>query len=365
MARVLPIGLDIGTTTVRMLQLAGSEDDVRLVDAAKYVVPQEAKRDPSGLREAVVEGIRGILRGRRFRRREAVMALKADELAVRSMRMAKMPEEELPTAVNWEVQNKFPFDTATAVVQYLRAGEVRHGDQVLDEIIVFVAPRAAVESKIELACDMGLDVVSLDAEPCAVFRGFERFLHRREDESVVTALVDIGSRTTVVIARGRDIIFVKTIPIGGAVFNRSVADCLELAPSEAEALRRRLARRSEEADPADPVCRAVTDCIRPPLEDLANEIGLCLRYYAVTFRGPRPESITFSGGEAHDPTIPRMLGERLGMEVTIGDPFRRIRTNHLGAIPDRRQCASEWATSLGLSLKGFALAGVAEAASAA
>ena len=360
MARVLPIGLDIGGATVRMLQLAGSEGDLRVIDAAKFPIPQEVRADPALRREVVVEGIRQALKDHRFRRREAVVVLSAEQLAIRSIRMPKMPEEELGTAVNWEAQNKFPFDTATAVIQHVRAGEVHQGDQVLEEVILFAAPRAEVDRQIQLAREGGLEVVSLDAECCGMFRGFERFLRRREDENVVSAFADICAQTTVVISRGRDIVFVKSIPIGGAVFNRAVAECLELAPSEAEALRRRTAKRNREvaeaSDQMDQVQRAVGDAIRPHREDLANEIGLCLRYYAVTFRGDRPEAMVFTGGEAHDPALPAALGERLNIRAEIGDPFRGVRTDQLGPVLDRRGCRSEWATVFGLSLKGSFLA---------
>lgn len=354
------MGLDVGTTAVRMLQLGGSERDLRVVDAAKFVIPLDVKDDETRCRKFVIEGIRRLVKERRFRGREVVMALSAEELAVRNIRMPRMPEEELVTAVNWEAQNKFPFDTATAVIQYLRAGEVRHGDQLLDEIILFAAPRAEVDEKIQLACEAGLHLVSLGAEPCAVFRGFERFLRRREDEDTVRVFSDIGAQTTMIVARGRDIVFVKTIPIGGGVFNRAVADCLELAPAEAEALRRRIGRRRERSDDGgtdgDRAARAVADAIRPHLEDLADEVGLCLRYYSVTFRGSRPRSILFTGGEAHDPIIPATLGDRIGMEIEIGDPFRGVRTDHLEPNLDRRAVRAEWATAFGLSLKGFHLA---------
>ena len=347
---------------MRLLQLAGAERDLRVVDAAKFIIPQEVKGDPKRRRELVVEGIRRMLREHRFRSREAIMALSAGELAVRNVRLPKMPEEELATAVNWEAQNKFPFDTATAVIQYLRAGEIRQGDQLLDEIILFASPRAEVDAQIQLACEAGLDLVSLDAEPCAVFRGFERFLRRREDETAVSVFVDIGADTAVVISRGRDVVFVKTIPLGGAVFNRGVAECLELSLTEAEALRRRLdhcARKEQEqaeGEDADRVSRAVEDAIRPHLEDLANEIALCLRYYAVTFRGARPEKITFTGGESQNAAIPATLGERLGVEAVAGDPLRGVKIDHLGPVLDRRGRLSEWTTAFGLSMKGLHLA---------
>jgi len=357
--RPLPIGLDIGTTTVRMLQLGGSERDLRAVAAAKFVLPLEVKGDPKRRREFIVEEVRRAMKEGRFRGREAVMALPSGALAIRNIRMPKMLNEELTTAVNWEAQNKFPFDTATAVIQYMRAGEVRQGDQLLDEIILFAVPRAEVDGQIQMATEAGIDLVSLDARAAAVFRGFERYLGRREDEGVVNVYADIGAQTTVVISRGRDVVFVKTIPIGGTVFNRAVAECLELAPAEAEALRRRLGRRpageQAEAEDSARVTRAVCDAMRPHMEDLADEIGLCLRYYGVTFRGPRIESLTFVGGEAHDPSVPAALAQRLGMDPRIGDPFRGVRADHLGRALDRRGIRAEWATAFGLSLKGFHL----------
>ena len=354
----LPIGVDIGTTAVRMLQLAGGERDLRVVEAGKFVISRQDGTEADRRREAVVAGIRRLLKERRFRGRQTVMALAPEQAAVRNIRMPLMDPAEFDGAVHWEAQNKFPFDTATAVIQYQRAGRVRQGDEVLEEVIVFAAPRVEVESRIHLASEAGLTLVSLDAEPCTLFRGFERFLRRREDEEVVSVMVDIGARTRVVISRGREVVFVKTIPIGGTVFNRAVAECLELEPAEAEALRRRIGARAADADGSDEpdrAVRAVADAIRPHLEDLADEIGLCLRYYGVTFRAPWPEKIQLTGGEAHNPTIPSALGESLEVTVEVADPFRRARTDHLGPVLDRRAVQAEWATAFGLSLKGLHL----------
>ncbi len=369
MARVFPIGLDVGTTTVRLLQLGGPERDLRVFQAGRVPIPPEVRSDPQGRRQAIVEGVTNLMRERRFRSREVIIGLSDRELVIRNIRMPKMPEEELPTAVNWEAQNKFPFDTATAVIQSLRAGEVRQGDKVLDELILFAVPRAEVDHQIQLAGDLGLDLVSLDPQACAMFRTYERFLRRREDEDVVSAFADLGSRTIVVVSRGRQVVFIKTIPLGGDVFNRSVAECLDVSVTEAEALRRRIARRARDdaaqQENPDRVRRAVADAIRPQVEELANEIGLCLRYYGVTFRGARPQAITFTGGEAHDPDLPRALGERLGIDVQVGDPFRGVGTAHLGPVLDRRGCLSEWTTVFGLSLKGARLAEQAAAGYAA
>jgi len=360
----LPIGVDIGSTAVRLLQLSGSPRDLRVVDVAKFAIPREAKASDRAERAFIVEQVRRLVKERRFRGREIVMALAPAQVAVRNIRMPNLEDDEddeKAQAIAWEAQNKFPFDTETAVIQYLEAGRVRQGDEVLDEVIVFASPRVEVDSRIDLASEARLELVSLDTVPCAVFRGFERFLQRREDEETVSVFADVGAETKVVISRGRDVVFVKTIPIGGALFNRAVSECLDLEPAEAEALRRRMASRAVagEADPHDRAVRAVADAIRPHLEDLADEISLCLRYYGVTFRGVRPERITLTGGEAHHPHVTATLGDRLGMETVVADPFRNVRTDHLDPVLDRRGIRAEWATAFGLSLKGLHLARVA------
>ena len=96
----LPIGLDIGTTAVRLLQLGGSNRDLRVVEAAKVVLPSEAKADSNRRRECLVTSIRRLIREHRFHGREAVMALGAGELAIRNVRMPKLSDMELTTAVN-------------------------------------------------------------------------------------------------------------------------------------------------------------------------------------------------------------------------------------------------------------------------
>jgi type IV pilus assembly protein PilM len=353
--RPLPIGLDIGTTTIRMLQLGGVPRDLRVQEAARVAIPQEVKAEPKRRRQFIIESLRGLMRKGKFRGREAVMALAPAELAARNIRLPKMTQDELAAAVTWEAQNKFPFDTATAVIQFLRAGEVHQGDRVLDEIILLAAPRAEVESTIQMAAEAGLDLVSLDAEPCAIFRGFERFLQRREDVDLVTVMASLGAQTTVIISRGRDIEFLKTIPIGGVALNRAVAECLDVPPAEAEGLRRRLGVRLARDTADDPVARTVADAIRPHLEDLANEIGLCLRYHNVTFRAPRPAGILFCGGESHNQNLVQSLGDRLGLTARVGEPLKGVKTDHLGPVLDRRHGLADWATAFGLSLKGFSL----------
>jgi hypothetical protein len=55
----------------------------------------------------------------------------------------------------------------------------------------------------------------------------------------------------------------------------------------------------------------VFDATRSTMEELGREIGLCLRYYSVTFRGQRPNKLRLLGGEAADPMLLGVLNAAL------------------------------------------------------
>lgn len=355
MKKVLPIGIDIGTCSVKMVQLYATSDTFGVVACARVELPQEQGLTPEARRQVLAERVQAKLAERKFRGVDCISALADASVHIRNIRVPYVREKELEAAVRAEAKSKFPFDIEQAVLNYTVAGEVRHGEDVRLEVILFAAPQEAVEGEVQMLQAAGLTPVSLDVQHCAMFRTFERYLRRKEDENEVNVFIDLGGTTKVIITRGRDILFIKNIDKGALTFNQAVATRLNLSLEEARALRRRIVQESDGAEGGEgdrQVRQALSDAVRPEVEQLAEEITKCLRYHSVTFRGARPQQLTFIGGETHEGSIPAMLGERLGIPAVIGQPFRGIGTASLGPDLDRRGMLSEWTVAFGLSLKG-------------
>ena len=101
---------------------------------------------------------------------------------------------------------------------------------------MLAAKDADVNDFLEQLHRCGVIVESLDFEPCALYRGIERFIRRREDEQEVHVLVDIGARRSqVVIGKGREISFFKPIDIGGQNLTDAVVRKLGITIDEARA----------------------------------------------------------------------------------------------------------------------------------
>jgi type IV pilus assembly protein PilM len=353
-AQIHPIGIDIGQDSIRMLQLEVVGESLSVIAAARETFSEEVRRQPQLRLAAATEMIRRMVRTGGFSGRRVVAALPRELVQLQNLRLPVMPLHELAGAMNFEARNLFGFDVDAAQVHFLPVGEVRQGMDIRQEVIVLAARNQDVDNFLEQMHRCGVLVEGLDVEPCALFRTIQRFIRRREDESEVHVLADVGARRSqVVIGRGHDITFIKQLDLGGHHLHEAVSKKLGITIEEASALRRRLMEAPEPADRnarRDPVRQAVFDATRSTMEELGREISLCLRYYTVTFRGQRPTKLRLVGGEACDTQLQSLLNSALTLPVEVGKPLYSVNTSKMKPT-DRKGTMCEWTLAFGLALR--------------
>jgi type IV pilus assembly protein PilM len=352
--QILPIGLDIGHDSVKLLQFEVKERSLWVHCSARRTLDAGGSaasvRDGELVRPQAVQAIRQLLSDNDFHGRSVVTALPRQILHVKNLRLPMMPAAEMVAVVQFEARNIFTFDQNEGHIEFIPAGEVRHGNEVRQEVIVLGAKLVDIDRFLEQLHPSGAVVDSLDVEPCGLYRCIERFVRRRDDEQEIHVLVDLGMfRTQVLIGKGRDLSFYKTIEIGGGRFNDSVSRKLGITIEEARAVRRRMAAGKIEAT-RDPVRQAVFDATRSTMEELTKEISLCLRYYSVTFRGQRPARVRLMGGEALDPQLVSILNSVLNIPVEPARPLYSVNCDTMKGF-DRTGPSAEWALAMGLGLK--------------
>jgi type IV pilus assembly protein PilM len=351
-SQIHPIGLDIGRDAIKMLQLEVVGESLAAVAGAIQGFPSEARLQPQSRLALLPEMIRQMLRQNPFQGRTVAAALPREFIHCKNIRLPLMPAEELDPAVKYEARSIFPFDTEDAQVHCMPAGEVRQGNDVLQEVIVLAARNQDINGFVEQLHACGVVIGSLDVEACALFRSVERFTRRREDEAEVHVLVDVGlGSTQVVIGKGREISFLKTIDIGGIQFQEAISRKLSISIDEAQALRRRLAENGDAAgEKKDPVRQHIFDATRSVMEQLGRELSLCLRYQSVTFRGQRPTRLRLMGGEGADTHLQEVLTSILTIPIEAPRPLYSIDSSKLKSL-QRQTAMGEWALVLGLALR--------------
>ena len=367
----LPIGLDIGHNSIKMIQLEANAERIRVLGAESVHIDSSANAEDKQRRDFIVTALKQMLADGTFQGRNVVSSLPNGKLRIASVRMAEAEDDDIRRVLRKEVRQRFGTSGENDAVDYLIAGTVRLGDDVKNELILFTAEDQVIKDHIEMLEEAELRPTAVDTIPCALFRSFARSMRRHEDRERTTIFVDVGSRfTTLVFGRRDEIGFVKQIPIGGERFNQELASKLGITAGEAQTLRETLqeermieTRRGGGGDaPSRQAKRGrldastrqmMIDAIGAVAEELAREISLCLRYYTVTFRGKRIERAVFAGGEAYEEILLNVLRRQLTVKIEVSEPLRGFDVTNFHVDNDGRGLFCEWAVAVGLGLRGL------------
>jgi type IV pilus assembly protein PilM len=410
--RANPIGVDFGSDSIKLAQVAFSGNEWRLIAAATADVPSHVRHDAAARMSFFIQSTRELLVQGGFSGRQAVLALPAASMFIQHLRLPKMDEDALKKAIPWEARGKLPIDPMHALIRHHVAGEIYQEQEARHEVIVMAAGRELVNQFLATATKARLDVVGMHVEPRAIVDCFARIYRRKTDGEVINCFVDIGcSGTRAIIASGAHILFARSIPIGGDHFARAVATAMNTRQEDAKLLRLRLcnlqpspgemqqkqevrapepegadngfavldaalsAARKRDTEPhaaagtatavvepaqATPApageltqARIVEEACREPLDRLIDELNMCRRYYEATFPNRPVDRLVFVGGEAKHRAICQYIAQGLSLAAQVGDPLVRMgRVSDIGIESgiDRRQPQPNWAVAIGLSM---------------
>ncbi|MBW8034666.1 MAG: hypothetical protein FVQ79_03130 [Planctomycetes bacterium] len=347
-----PIGLDIGHSSVKMLQFASKDGQIYVVGGNKIQCKTESS-DWQVRKDFLVSAITELTNRCGFSGRKVVSCLPNDRIQTGSFRFDVSESDHVDALVKSEVSERFGLDPDRDEIDYVTAGKVYQGEEIKNEVIYFATSRSTIEDHISVLEESGLIPVSIDPIAFALMRNYRRAMRRQADQEVVKFIVDIGSySTTVVVGSCQRISFIKQIPIGGSQLNGQVAKRLNISIEEAALLRSKMLNGNKETiDPSTE--RSVTDSMNEVIEKLAKEISLCFRYYSVTFRGARPTEAILSGGESYETNLVKALTRHLGIDVRQSEPLKGIDLTKIEHLIDSSSPLSEWAVATGLGIRGW------------
>jgi len=376
-----PVGIDFGTHGVKMLQLRDQGGQLHVVGASRIEVPliavsaegaapaasqpksETASPVPQADIELLGDQIRAAFSAGGFTGRKCIVSVARQDVCVQSIRLPKMPDEELRQSAVWEASQRFGFDRTAMEVDFIRTEATLASGENREEVILIAASHDSIHARLEPLLWAGLRPLAVDTGFAALARTFSQQARREGDRSLVRAVVEIGtSGTTVLILRGDQIAFCKPITISGVNFNQAVAEHLRIDLKAASELRAaRIAEvassRSTSGPEADVATdRAVYEAVRPLMGELIKEVTLCLRYYGVTFRGHPPERIILTGGDGLEPRLAETMAKTCNLPVSFDEPTPLLSSliGEIQATLNRTPGpAASWAVATGLALRGL------------
>lgn len=335
------LGVDVGRSAIKIVQLKPQRNGVKLVKAALQEYPRVNEENP-------LEGIgqASALFKNGFRNQRAAMNFMGKTTMIRYMTLPKMPREEIREAVKWEARKVVPVPVEDLILDYVIVGETEDREGKKIELIVAGAERAAVWNQVNEAKRAGIRIEAMDVNPLSLMNTISLNYAKQRDENLV--FVDIGdAKTDVNIAKGGVLRFTRSVQAGGSDITRAVMSELQLNFEEAERMKREKGIAGVEGGSSE---TPLDKTIKTEVDRIIVEVQRSVDYYRAQFREGSVRRIVLMGGTPLMPGFVEYFASYFDAETELDDPFAEIHCEE-AASPEVRMNAPRFAAAVGLALR--------------
>lgn len=336
------VGLDIGSSAVKAVELRASGKGYRVSAIASEPVPPDAIVDGAIIDGgAVAEAIRRLFGQKGFKAKDVAASLSGHAVIVKKISLPVMSEHELADSISWEAEQYIPFDIQDVNLDYQvlpGAGADRSGTM---DVLLVAAKKEKIADYTNVITQAGRRAVVVDVDAFALQNAFEA--NYGTGPEVVVLLNAGASATNINIISNGQSLFTRDVSLGGNAFTEAIQRELSLPFDLAELAKKGVPIDGHTFDDVRPVLHAVT-------ENVLLEIQKTFDFFKATASSDRIDRIVLSGGGSAVDGFAEALAERFSLPVEHFDPFRLVAFEKPPAA-DVAELAATAAVALGLALR--------------
>ncbi len=346
------IGIDIGTTAVRVAEVTRRKDARVLTRYAQVGLPPAAAPEGEVLDErAVTATLKEAMNRAGFRTKRAALGIANQKVVVRQIDLPYMDDADLRTGLAYQVQEHIPIPVEDAILDFQVLEEIAgdEGERRLN-ILLVAAQRGMIEALVRSVTAAGVDPVTVDLAPFAALRAVmgevPPVLSSRESQ----ALVDVGGGVTNVVVHEQGTPrFVRILPMGGADISEALVAGLGIPVEDAESVKARIGCASQAgADVAEGAATIIETRVASFIEEVRGSID----YYLGQPNAAQITRIEMTGGGSQLPNLRSRVEAALHLPVGEADPLRFLEIGKLDLDSEQvAQITAVGAVALGLALE--------------
>jgi type IV pilus assembly protein PilM len=342
----LAVGLDIGSSSVKIVQLKERKGGFTLQAFGSAPLPPEAIVDGALMNSsAIVQAIQELVAKEKVKTKEVAIGVRGHSVIIKKISLPRMSQEELDESIQWEAEQYIPFDVKDVNIDTTILTPEGDAAGQMDVLLV-AAKKDMINDYMSVCAEAGLTATVVDVDAFAVQNAYEASYD--VDPGTTAVLINVGAAVTNIniLARGTTT-FTRDITMGGNAFTEEIQKQLNISYDEAEALK---VGGQGETDAVVP--QEVERVIAGVAEQLAGEIQRSLDFYSATAADNRIGRILLSGGTARIPALFKVLEARAGVPVEILNPFKNIEIDNRRFDPAAILAAApSAAVGVGLALR--------------
>jgi len=341
-------GLDISSSSVKIVELSGSEKEgYRIERYAIEPLPRDAVVDGNIANlEGVGDAIKRAMRRLGSGLKQVAVALPASAVITKKIILpAGLREQEMEFQVESEANQYIPFaiDEVNLDFQVVGPSPADTGDV---EVLIAASRKEKVEDRVAAAEAGGLKAVVMDVESFAAEAAFEFVRRQLPDEAKgkIVALIDIGATAmNVAMLRDGKQVYSREQAIGGAKLTQDAARQYGMNFEEAEAAK----RGGSLPDDYE------RDLMRPFMDSLALEVSRALQFFFTSTQYNEVDHIVLAGGCAVMPGLVEVVAGRTQVPTVVANPFAKMALSSKVRPKNLISDAPSLLVACGLALRRF------------
>jgi type IV pilus assembly protein PilM len=309
------LGLDISSTSVKLLELSQSSDKFRVEAYAVEPLPPNAvvEKNISDV-ERVGEAVRRVLSRSKSPSRQVAVAVAGSAVITKTIEMdAELSDDEMENQITVEADQYIPYPLDEVAIDFEVQGlSDRNPEQV--EVLLAACRKENVEMR-EAALDLGgLKPAVVDIEAHAMKRAFDLVKPQLggNPDDLMVAIVDIGATMTSLSVLAEDrAIYTRDQLFGGKQLTEEIQRRYSLSFEEAGLAKKRGGLPDDYEE----------EVLQPFKEALLQQVTRSLQFFFSSSQYDDIDYIVLAGGTSSIDGLADLIEAKLGTPTMIANPF--------------------------------------------
>jgi len=310
------IGLDIGSSSIKLVELGESKNGYKLQNLGIAPLPPEAIVDGALMDSVtIIDAIRELIANTKAKTKDVITSVSGHSVIVKKITLPLMSDSELEESIQWEAERYIPFDINEVNIDFQIFGSSSENPEVMDVVLV-AAKKDIINDYVSVIIESGLNPVIIDVDAFAIENMLSVNYEMEKDETV--AMANVGaSITNINILKNNMTAFTRDIFKGGNQITEEIQRQLHIDYEEAEKIK--------VGSKIDATSQSIIqEVLRSASESLAIEIGNSMEFFQSTTTYEKISKLYLSGGGSKIKDFDIVLQQHIGIPVEIVNPFKKI-----------------------------------------
>jgi type IV pilus assembly protein PilM len=342
------LGLDISTSSVKVIELSQTKAGYRVDHYAAEPMPQDAISDKTIVDiDATGDAVRKAVKRSGTRAKQAAVAIGGASVISKIISLpGSITGKELEEQVELQADQYIPFPLEEVSYDFEVQGPSEADPDMVD---IFIAATRSenVEHRQAVLEAAGLQAKIIEIESDAMENACGLLTHQMPDNGLdkSIAVVDFGATTTTFsILHDRKVSYTRDQAFGGRQLTEEIMRAYGLSFEEAGKAKK------EGGLPGN----YESEILDPFVDDMAQQINRSLQFYISSTSGQgHLDQIIICGGCAAIPGVDQMIQERLDVPTVIGNPFGEMKLSSRARAQNVEKDAPALMIACGLALRSF------------